>query len=89
VFPDLPAIKITGNVFVSESSYTLNNYFFYAEGSVSAKRTLDKQIIAGHFFKVKGSHRSKKQAALKALEEAGLEAGDELSKMILEKETMK
>jgi len=85
----LPAIKITGNVFVSQSSYTLNNYFFYAEGSVSAKRALDKQIIAEYFFKVKGSHRSKKQAALKALEEAGLEAGHELSKMILEKETMK
>jgi hypothetical protein len=85
----LPAIKITGNIFVSESSYILNNYFFYAEGSVSAKRVLDKQIIAKYFFKVKGSHQLKKQAALKALEEAGLEAGHELSKMILEKETMK
>jgi len=84
----LPAIKITGNIFVSQSSYTLNNYFFYAEGSVSAKRTSDKQIIAEYFFKVKGSHRLKKQAALKALEEAGLEAGHELAKMILEKETM-
>jgi len=84
-----PAIKITGNVFVSESSYILNNYFFYAEGSVSAKRTLDKQIIAEYFFKVKGSHRSKRQAALKALEEAGRKAGHELSKMILDKETMK
>jgi hypothetical protein len=85
----LPAIKIAGNVFVSQSSFTLNNYFFYAEGSVSAKRTLDKQIIAEYFFKVKGSHRSKKQASLKALEEAGIEAGHEISKMILEKETMK
>jgi hypothetical protein len=85
----LPAIKITGNIFVSESSYVLNNYFFYAEGSVSAKRTLDKQIIAEYFFKVKGSHQLKKQASLNALEEAGVEAGHELSKMILEKETMK
>ena len=85
----LPAIKITGNIFVSESSYILNNYFFYAQGSVSAKRASDKQIIAEYFFKVKGSHHLKKQAALKALEEAGLEAGHGLSKIILEKETMK
>lgn len=84
-----PAIKITGNVIVSESSYILNNYFFYAQGSVSAKRTVDKQIIAEYFFKVKGSHHLKNQAALNALEEAGLEAGHELSKIILEKETMK
>ncbi|GMQ79740.1 MAG: hypothetical protein BMS9Abin03_173 [Thermodesulfobacteriota bacterium] len=56
---------------------------------VSTQRTLDKQIVAEYPFKVKGSHRSKKQAALEALAEAGLEAGRELSKMILKKETMK
>jgi hypothetical protein len=83
-----PAFNIIGNVFVSESSYIMNNYFFYAEGSVSAKRTSDKQIIAEYYFKVKGAHHSKKQAALKALEEAGLEAGHELSKIISEKEKM-
>jgi hypothetical protein len=85
----LPAIKVSGNVFVSASSYIMNNYFYYAEGSVSAKRMSDKQVIAEYFFKAKGSHHLKKQAALKALEEAGLEAGRELSKMILEKEKTK
>ena len=84
-----PAIKINGNVFVTESSYIMNNHFFYAQGSVSAQRTIDKQIVAEYPFKVKGAHRLKKQAALSALAEAGIVAGNQLSEMILKKETMK
>lgn len=84
-----PAIKITGNVFVTESSYIMRNYFFYAEGSVSAQRTVDRQIVAEFPFKIKGSHRLKKQAALKALANAGLKAGTAISNMILKEETIK
>ena len=84
-----PAIKVTGNVFVTESSYIMRNYFFYAEGSVSAQRTVDRQIVAEFPFKIKGSHRLKKQAALKALANAGLKAGIAISNMILKEETIK
>lgn len=82
----LPAIRITGKVYVWESSYAMNNYFFYAQGSLSAQRTSDRQIVAHYPFKVKGVHRFKKQAALNALAEAGLKAGEELSEMIFKKE---
>lgn len=83
----LSAINITGNVNASESSYLMDNYCFYAEGSVSAQRTSDNQIVATYAFKVKGFHRLKKQAALNAFTEAGIEAGNTLSKMVLDRET--
>lgn len=87
---DEPAtIKIIGEVTASKSSYVMNNYAYYAKGSVSAKRTSDHQLLAVYPFKVKGFHRSKDQAALNALAEAGIEAGNALSIMILKNEKMK
>ncbi len=88
-----PAIQITGEVFVKKSSLVSNylgyNYVYYAQGNVSARRTSDRQEIAVYPFQAKGFHRSKEQAALNALSEAGLEAGNGLVEMILNKEESK
>jgi len=81
-----PAINISGEISVTESSYVMNNFVYYAEGSVTAIRTSDQQKVAVLPFRVKGFHRSREQAALNALAEAGIEAGNGLSKTILEKE---
>jgi len=83
----LSAMNITGNVNATESSYLMGNYCFYAEGSVSAQKTSNNQIVATYAFKVKGFHRLKEQATLNAFAEAGIEAGNALSEMILKKET--
>jgi hypothetical protein len=86
VTDERPAINISGEVSVTESSYVMNNFVYYAEGSVTAIRTLDQQKVAVLPFRVKGFHRSREQAAMNALAEAGIEAGNGLSKAILEKE---
>lgn len=86
VTDEQPAINISGEISVTEGSYVMNNFVYYAEGSVTATRTLDQQKIAVLPFRVKGFHRSREQAALNALAEAGIEAGNGLSKTILEKE---
>jgi hypothetical protein len=83
---DQPAFEITGEVSVFESSYVMNSYAYYAEGSLTATRTADNQIIAVYPFKVKGFHRSKDKAAMVALKEAGLETGDKLSQLISRKQ---
>jgi len=87
-----PAIEITGEVFVKEptpakSRYLSRaNYVAYAQGSVSALRTSDQQEIAAYPFQAKGFHRSKEQAVLNAISEAGVEAGEGVVEMILNKE---
>lgn len=86
VSDELPAIEITGEVSVTEGGYVINNHVLYAEGSVSAQRTSDRQVIAVYPFKVKGFHRTKEQAARAAIAEAGMEAGEGIAKMILAKE---
>lgn len=80
------AFEISGDVSVSGSSYLMNNYVYYAEGSISVERTSDHQVVATYAFKTKGFHRQKKQAALNALAEAGIEAGNALSGLVWEKE---
>lgn len=82
------AFEISGDVSVSGSSYLMNNYVYYAEGSVSAERTSDHQVVATYSFKTKGFHRQKKQAALNALAEAGIESGNALSGLVWEKEKL-
>jgi hypothetical protein len=81
-----PAFELSGDVSVKESSFVMNNYVYYAAGSVSARRVNDRQVVAVAPFKVKGFHRIQEQSALDALQEAGKEAGQTLAKMILEKE---
>lgn len=84
-----PAIEISGDLFVAESSFAMNNFAYYAEGDVSAKRISDGQVIAVVPVKVKGFHKTREQAALNALAEAGSAAGEILSKSLLEKEESK
>lgn len=81
-----PALELIGDVSVKESSFVMNNYVYYAAGSVSARRMNDRQVVAVAPFKVKGFHRTQEQSALDALQEAGKEAGQTLARMILEKE---
>lgn len=81
-----PAYKISGDVFVLESSYVMNNYVYYAEGTVSAERTSDHQIVATYSFNAKGFHRQKQQSELNALAEGGIEAGNALAEMMRKKE---
>ena len=81
-----PAFEIKGDVSVSKSSYIMHNYVYYAEGSVSAERTSDHQVVATYPFQVKGFHRLKAQAALNALVDAGAEAGSAISEKIIERE---
>lgn len=88
VTKESPNIKIIGDVSLSEGGYAMNNHVSYAEGSISAQRVSDRQIIATYPFKVKGFHKIKQQSAVNALMEAGLEAGEGISKMIKEKENM-
>ena len=78
------AIKIVGNVSVSKGGFVMDNHFYYANGSVSAKRGSDGHVLAVYPLKVKGFHRSPDQAAMKALENAGGEAGNALAEMILQ-----
>lgn len=81
-----PAIEISGEVSVVESSVVMNNYAYYAEGSISARRTSDGQVITVVPVKAKGFHRLKEQAALNSLSEAGIESGKILANSLLEKE---
>lgn len=81
-----PAIEIIGELSVMESSFVMNNFVFYAEGNISARQTFDGQIVAVIPLKVKGFHQTREQAALNALAEAGIEAGKNLAKTLLEKE---
>jgi len=86
-----PALEITGKVFVEKSSilhnnYSSYNYVYYAKGSLAAIRVFDQQKIATYPFQTKGFHRLKEQAAFNALAEAGTEAGEEISKIIIERQ---
>ena len=71
-----PAFEIRGNVFTTESSYVMNSYAYYAEGSVSVKRTSDAQVIAEIAIKKKGFHKKKEQAQLNAPKEVGTYSGN-------------
>lgn len=77
-----PAFEINCEVALSEGGYTLDNYVYYAEGSVSARRTSDGQTVATYPFRVKGFKRTKDQAVLDALKEAGIDAGRNLAKLL-------
>lgn len=81
-----PTIEILGEVSVSKSGFVMNNFVYYAEGSLSAVRKSDRKVIATIPFKTKGFHQSKEQAALNAISEAGTEAGENVAKILLEKE---
>lgn len=81
-----PAFRISGDVSVAESGYLMSNYVYYAQGSVAVERMSDHQVVATHTFKTKGFHRQRKQAALNALAEAGIEAGNALSNLVWKKE---
>lgn len=83
---DKPAYKFRGDVSVFESSYIMNNYVYYAEGSVSAERMSDHQIVDTYSFKAKGFHPKKEQSELNALAEGGLEAGEALAEMMWRKD---
>ena len=81
-----PAIEIVGDISVKESGYVMNNFVYYSEGSVSAKRFSDGQIVTVVPLKVKGFHRTREQAANNSLSEAGIEAGKTLVNSLIEKE---
>ena len=81
-----PHFLISGNVGVTKSGIVMNNYVYYAEGSVSAQLISEQQTIATFPFKVKSFHRNQKQSALDALHYAGIKAGKGLVKMILDYE---
>lgn len=84
-----PAYTVIGDVSTMESSYVMNNYVYYAEGTVSARRMSDNQIVATYSFKTKGFHRKKERSELNALKEAGIEAGNALAEMMLIKNEKK
>jgi uncharacterized caspase-like protein len=81
-----PAIKIIGEISLRKSGLLMKNFVYYAEGNITALRTLDRQKIAVYPLSVKGIHPSETQAVLEALSGAGIEAGNELAKLILDNE---
>lgn len=83
---EYPTIEVIGDVSVSESGFVMNNFAYYAEGSLLAVRKSDRKVIATVPFKTKGFHQNREQAALNAIAEAGKEAGETLAKLLLEKE---
>ncbi len=77
-------IEMVVDLSVSYSSMLMNNYVYYAEGNVVARRVSDKQTIGAYSFKSKGFHKSSAQAIKSALAEAGKDAGEGITKVLIE-----
>lgn len=84
--PQDSAIEIRGNISTSQGGVVMNNHVFYAKGSLTAVRRGDRYTIVTIPVNSKGFHRDMQHAALSALAEAGTEAGDELAKILLQRE---
>jgi len=81
-----PFFLIDGIVYLIPSGVVMNNFVYYAEGSVSAKRKDTNMVITTFPFKVKSFHRSMEKSVLNAFHMAGEEAGKGIVQMILEYE---
>jgi hypothetical protein len=77
-----PYYKISGNLDVYESSYIMNNYCYYAEGSVSLLRTEDNVIVSELVIKSKGFAKTQHAAIVEAASEAGKELGNKIIQSI-------
>jgi hypothetical protein len=73
-----PYYKLSGNLKIYENSYIMNNYCYYAEGSVALLRTEDNVIISEFVVKSKGFAMTQTAAVIEAASEAGKELGDKI-----------
>ena len=74
---------IIGEVETEYSSKYLNNFFYYAQGVIRITDVTNGEVITDIPIKSKGYHRSKKQAGLNALANAGKDVSKSIIDAIL------
>ncbi len=75
----LPGYIADGRIRIFPGSYTMGNYFYYAETELSIIRYHDRKTVRVIAFKAKGYGLDRQQAELDASKEAGVRAGRRLA----------